>query len=344
MKFTDIFKRNNDQDDVAAQIKAATNISMDKDSRERMRAHLFEYTQLRPMHAGRVSRTSASHYYGFLANLTAHIRPIPVLTAVLIVAVSGGTVAAAETSLPGDTLYPVKVHITEEIRASIATTPKARADWAVARAERRLEEAAMLALAGRLDDATRTALDANFDEHMQRADENRTQLENDSDSSDASEIEKNIGAVRVARRNILDGTRRGARVVVAALQAKAAADTTATSSTTEALVQLTQESPQVSDEPETVARGHRTAAKVRIEATKKFLERSRDLKIEAREKAQERLKEATESFSSGDDDVAHGKKEEASSHFDSALESATEIEDLISDSNDSDEDKSGRKF
>ena len=342
MKFMNIFKRNTDQD-VAAQIKAATDISMDKASRERIRAHLFEYTKLRPIRAGRSSQTPASRH-GFLANFTAHIRPIPVLTAVLIVAVSGGTVAAAETSLPGDTLYPVKVHITEEVRASIATTPKARADWAVARAERRLEEAAMLALSGKLDDATRMELDANLDEHMQRADENRTRLEDDDDLSDASEIRKNIGAVRVARENILDGTRRGPRIVAAALLTKVATDTAATSVTMEASAQLTQESPQISDEPETVARGHRTAAKARIEATKKFLDRSRDLKADAREKAQERLKEATEAFSSGDDDAAHGKKEKASSHFESALESATEIEDLISDSNDIDEDKSDRDF
>src|SRR3989338_2663664 len=141
MKLMNIFKKNDDRD-IAAQIKAATDIVMDNAARERMRAHLFEYAKMRPVREGAQPSSQRSVQNQFAAFLASHIRPMPVIAALLVVAISGGTVAAAETALPGDVLYPVKVHVTEEVQAALATTPKARAGGGGARAARRLGEAA----------------------------------------------------------------------------------------------------------------------------------------------------------------------------------------------------------
>ncbi len=334
----DVFKRNDDRE-IAAQIQAATKITMDDKSRERLRAHLLEYTKFRPMRVGSQSIQEQPPRNSFSWLMISYIRPMPIMAAVLIIAVSGSTVIAAETALPGDALYLIKVHVTEEVRASLAATPKARADWAMDRAERRLEEAATLALAGRLNDVARAEIDSNLDEHVRSAGKGRQQLENEDDVSGATEVETNIGAILLARENIL-GEKHPERGAKVAAFAEVVSDTMSRMSARielhEAPKNAGREGP---DESETVSRGHRTAAKARIEATKKFLSRDRNrLRADTRERAEARLKAAMEAFSSGDADAARGEREDASSNFNSALETATEIETLISVSKDSNND------
>ncbi|MEK7133678.1 MAG: DUF5667 domain-containing protein [Patescibacteria group bacterium] len=329
MKFSEFFDGGSDRD-LAECIKVATKITLDDASRGDMRGLLFEYARMRPIRAQAPSRASRGAFISFF---TAHIHPMPAIAAILIVVISGSTVTAAETALPGDIFYPVKIHVTEEVRAVLATNSKARADWAVERAERRLEEAAVLSLSGRLDDATRAEIDTNLEAHVRHAAEDRARLESENELSEASEIEKDIGAVRIARANILDGARRNPRIAAKAAAPAEASDAALTSMQMKAAPAATERAQQekiTPDGPETVARGQRTAAKVRIEATRKFLKARNSLTDEERGRAQERLEAATEAFASGDENNARGNTEGAFSNFNSALEAATDIETLIS--------------
>ncbi|MDD4628727.1 MAG: DUF5667 domain-containing protein [Candidatus Peribacteraceae bacterium] len=57
----------------------------------------------------------------------------------------GGSLAyAAEGSLPGDFLYPIKVHVTEPIVSQLSVTPQKRTQWDLRVIERRLTEAEAL--------------------------------------------------------------------------------------------------------------------------------------------------------------------------------------------------------
>jgi len=57
----------------------------------------------------------------------------------------GGSLAyAAEGSLPGDFLYPIKVHVTEPIVSQLSVTPQRRAQWDLRVIDRRLTEAEAL--------------------------------------------------------------------------------------------------------------------------------------------------------------------------------------------------------
>ena len=352
MKFFNIFNTKDDSQlapptaGLAARIKAATKLTMDETSRQEKRAHLFEYTKMRPIRVGSGAPREhvSSNKRGALTFIRRH--SMSAVTAVLIVMVSGGTVAAAETSLPGDILYPVKVHVTEEVRVALAPTPKARAAIAVERAERRLEEAATLALSGKLTDEVRAEIDANFERHVEDAEDSGTQLASSNAQEDASEVRANVGAMRVARENIL------ARRIVhtAKLAAKAARnneEAATMSMSAEPTFLAAQEATTVADDTET--KGRRTAAKVRIDASRKFLDHSPiHLGTTTEVKARKQLKAATDAFFSGEVDAALGNKAEASSNFDSALEAATEIQTLISVSQDSkhdsaDEDDSNNK-
>lgn len=341
MKLMNLFKR--EDPEIAAKIKAATAIRMDEETRQRTRALLSEYVKMRPIRAAE-SATQTPHVYNrFPLFLTRH--SIPAFAAVLIVVVSGGTAAAAEGALPGDILYPIKIHVNEEMRATLATSPKAKADWALSRAERRLEEAATLAIAGKLDDVKRATLDVDIDEQIKSAGENRTQLENSNALSEASEVQVNIGAITVARANILGDKREEstrskgknpASTVIAAMQSP---------SSTRAMAAFTLETTldvQHATTSEALSKGERTAAKARIKATKNFLENARNM-IEPSKRAEAtlQLRAAADALSSGDESAARGDALEASTNFNSALKTATDVESIITTSTNSNRDDSG---
>lgn len=77
-------------------------------------------------------------------------------SAVALTLIGGGMAYAAEGSLPGDLLYPVKVHVTEPIISSLSITSAKRAQWEIRTIERRLEEAD--ALGNRPDQADRQTI------------------------------------------------------------------------------------------------------------------------------------------------------------------------------------------
>jgi len=62
-------------------------------------------------------------------------------SAFILTLAGGGMAYAAEGSLPGDLLYPIKVHITEPVISTLSFTPARRAQWNVRIIERRLTEA-----------------------------------------------------------------------------------------------------------------------------------------------------------------------------------------------------------
>ncbi len=86
-------------------------------------------------------------------------RVIPFAMVLILVFLSAGTSFAAESSLPGETLYPVKININEGVIDFLSFSPKSKADWAVRAIERRLEEAAQLSVDGRLNDSTRQVVE-----------------------------------------------------------------------------------------------------------------------------------------------------------------------------------------
>jgi len=92
------------------------------------RARLLNFMRINPVDTQRWFRM-------FFRPLTAS------LSSALVLLLAGGGVAyAAEGSMPGDLLYPVKVHITEPIISGLSLTSARRAQWNIQTIERRLNE------------------------------------------------------------------------------------------------------------------------------------------------------------------------------------------------------------
>lgn len=85
----------------------------------------------------------------------------------VVIGIIGGTAFAAQDALPGDTLYPIKVGITEPVRGALAFSNEAKAAWNASIAVTRLAEGEALATKGTLTATTSAELAADFTEHAQ---------------------------------------------------------------------------------------------------------------------------------------------------------------------------------
>ena len=87
---------------------------------------------------------------------------VPALSLALLLLATGGTSLAAETALPGDLLYPVKISLNEQVRSFTAITPEAKAKFALEVTDRRLKEVALLSSRGLLNAETSSIIQSQL--------------------------------------------------------------------------------------------------------------------------------------------------------------------------------------
>lgn len=127
---------------------------------------LAEYRGMKPL-PETVSRSldgARAHTFNFFA-----LRGGTVFASFMLFAVIGiSSAAAAEGAVPGDLLYPIKTAVNESAREALTFTASARAEVSAWKAERRLEEARVLALRGGLTEDRKARLEANFARHAEQ--------------------------------------------------------------------------------------------------------------------------------------------------------------------------------
>lgn len=182
-------------------INIVRNIKLTPRERDSMRRSLVQFMEAHP-----VRETENSRLY---FNLNQSIIRVKFLTyktmiiGLIIALVMGGSVSyAAENTLPGDTLYPVKVYVNENAREAVAFTDKSKAELAVELANRRLEEAGKLALRGTLDTQTEATVAINIENHVKDAREKLTKLKSH-DEDGASEIGGDLSSILNAHSIVL---------------------------------------------------------------------------------------------------------------------------------------------
>ena len=118
-----------------------------------MRLHLAAFIDEHPARMTRVMRLKAG-----IASITsvftsqhAHLGYRSVAAALAAIMVAGvGTSYAAETALPGDPLYAIKINVNEPVERAVTASSQSQAQWDVTLANRRLDEAEKLAAKGAL--------------------------------------------------------------------------------------------------------------------------------------------------------------------------------------------------
>ncbi|MEK7669252.1 MAG: DUF5667 domain-containing protein [Patescibacteria group bacterium] len=137
-----------------------------------------------------------------LKPLISKLQPMAIIL-IIALFVGGGTSFAAESALPGDILYPIKVSVNEEVRSFVAISNEAQAEWDARRAERRLEEAEKLAAEGRLNAETRADIESRFESHAEAFQERAKKMETKQDAGTSLEIQSNFEASLKAHEQVL---------------------------------------------------------------------------------------------------------------------------------------------
>ncbi len=176
--------------------KKSESIRLRATERADLRDRLVSYMEYHPLPQNlrtpkatpkkRVSAGLASEPFRAISIHMAYIRGFAGVFAIFLVV---GIPFIAEQSVPGDVLYPVKTHITEEVRASLKLSPYAKVEWETQRLERRVAEARLLASEGKLTAETEAKVAQAVKNHTSAAQQEIAQIrENDADEAAIAEI------------------------------------------------------------------------------------------------------------------------------------------------------------
>lgn len=149
-------------------------LKLSDSSRARIQDNLFEYARFHGVRAENESRLIVQ-VPRRTSLLTLFKQPKPMTAVFIAIALiaGGGTSYAAQGTIPGDLLYPVKTEVNETIRSTFALSNESEAELQAELAKERLEEAEALAVKGELtaDASTRlgTQIKNHYDEAMARS-------------------------------------------------------------------------------------------------------------------------------------------------------------------------------
>lgn len=183
----------------------AQQIRLSKSESAAMREALRSFVQSHPVRVSTPETTEEGEFWSKVQTYLLAFRPMPAfLLIVLFLVGAGGSLSyAAESSLPGDFLYPLKVNVNEEVQAEFKTTAHAKAQWNAARAERRIREAEQLIAVGELTDETRARLMERFAQHLTESHEAVSRLR-ETDSDAAATLQTEIESDLASHADMLD--------------------------------------------------------------------------------------------------------------------------------------------
>jgi len=157
-----------------------------KEARD-IRLHAWEKRAMLREVMGPMKAPSPYYFLGTLVSQY-HKRAFALAMAVIVILTSGGTSLAATSSLPGDTLYTIKVNVNEELQNLVALTPIAKAKVAVNRTTTRLKEAETLSKQGRLTDEKKDILETNIAKHADVIKQNVATLASENATATVKEV------------------------------------------------------------------------------------------------------------------------------------------------------------
>lgn len=168
--------------------KQMQNVLLETEEKEQIKKDLVAFMQANPVRKNeanrRISEMEIKRLFLFFTQKNMYAS----IAAILIILTGTGTAFAAENTLPGDTLYPIKVHVNEPVLGAMALSLQAKANWESKVAERRLDEAAALVAIGRLSTDVETKLETRVQEQTKKIKNRIEKLEAEGNTEVAAEI------------------------------------------------------------------------------------------------------------------------------------------------------------
>ncbi len=131
------------------------------------------------------------------------IRPMFAALALMVTLALGGGAYAAEGTVPGDALYPVKLAVNENVRARLSLSEEGKAHWDARVVERRLEEAAKLSAKGELKGEVEARITENFTKQSDKLREKIANLQAEGKADEAARLASRLEASLTVQEQIL---------------------------------------------------------------------------------------------------------------------------------------------
>ncbi|GEM_PF-3385347 len=140
----------------------------------------------------------------FSLRIVANRRVFAAFSLMVLVLSSAGVSKAAEQSLPGDFLYPVKTQVNEKIKTSLASTAQQKAQVASELTLKRLDEAEVLLEHGKLDEDKKEVITKNLEKHNEEIKKRITELGESENISTATDLDDQLGWSLEGHAKVLD--------------------------------------------------------------------------------------------------------------------------------------------
>lgn len=123
----------------------------------------------------------------------------------LVLTLIGGTSVLAEKSIPGDSLYSIKIHINEPAAGLFSFSKEDKAEWQERLVERRLDEAQKLISKNDLDEKTRLDLENKIKNQIEKFNNNISELAKEKgESVNSSDLNIRMQSSLIAYKSILE--------------------------------------------------------------------------------------------------------------------------------------------
>ncbi len=163
-------------------LHALKELRMSESERITMRSELSAYADLHNMPKVAVVPFNS---FAFLGNIFVHSRALVASALAFVIFVTGtsATAFASESSIPGDVLYAVKIHVTEPVASVFAGTGASEGRFYARLAVKRVEEATMLEQRGAMTALRAQEFEERFTKESDRAEAVADKLETSGDYS-----------------------------------------------------------------------------------------------------------------------------------------------------------------
>jgi len=188
-------------------LATAKNIRLSAQESDDVRAHVLRYAN---EHSARMTERrsvlpSPPSSLELVRSFFSPLRLKPALSMIvgLCIAFGGSLSVAAQSALPGDFLYGVKVNVNENIVAALHFSANARAEFETQRLENRLSEAATLVTSGRLKDGLQNDVSGSFTAQLERVQHSAEALSENGDANAALNVHSQVESMLNANAAVL---------------------------------------------------------------------------------------------------------------------------------------------
>ena len=177
----------------------AKNVRLSETEKAKSKNFLSEYMTMR---TARVETRAQKRNVGIF-NLFSSKKFVGVMAILLLASTVGSVTYASEDTVPGDTLYPVKIHWNEGIRGAFAFGHVAKAHWNAELAARRLEEAEKLEWTNEATPEQIALLEERFEHYAEKMQAHVEKVEEKAGAEAAAKISSRVESILAAHEGLL---------------------------------------------------------------------------------------------------------------------------------------------